>query len=270
MTAANWPNCFNLTIASEGEKLDRNSKDRGNWTSGKIGVGELKGSKFGIAAFVYPTVDISNLTKDGAKAIYYRDYWPKVAGDNQPQGVDLIAWDICVNSGASRALTIEADALASKITTAAGVAALANATADKVPLIQKMCALRASFYRGLSTFATFGKGWLSRNASMEANGVRMALAAANVPAPEIKKKLETESTTASNKAATSGKMAGGAASGPATSPAADWHSLDWSQILMLGAAVAVLAGAAIVFFHWYRNHNERAKAYAAVASATGG
>lgn len=269
MTAANWDNCFALTIASEGSKLDRNPKDRGNWTSGKINVGELKGSKYGIAAFVYPNVDIANLTRSGAQEIYRRDYWPKVAGDNQPQGVDLIAWDICVNSGASRALKIEAQALNSQITTATGLAAKATQEPDKVSLIKKMCALRASFYRGLSTFVTFGRGWLARNATMEANGVRMALAAANVAPAEIKKKLQTEAGAASKKASSSGKAAGGAASGPVTSPAVDWHSLEWSQIIMLGVGVAVLAAAAIVFLHWFRNHNERAKAYAAVASATG-
>ena len=40
---------FDRVIGHEG--LFQNDRDdRGNWTSGKIGVGELKGTKFGIAA----------------------------------------------------------------------------------------------------------------------------------------------------------------------------------------------------------------------------
>ena len=57
---------FNVTFAAEGETLDRTPSDRGNWTSGVIGVGTLVGSKFGISAATYPTLDIPNLTRDGA------------------------------------------------------------------------------------------------------------------------------------------------------------------------------------------------------------
>jgi lysozyme family protein len=49
--------------------------DRGNWTSGVVGQGELKGTKYGISAAQYSTLDIANLTEDDAQAIYYRDWW---------------------------------------------------------------------------------------------------------------------------------------------------------------------------------------------------
>ena len=65
---------FEHTMGHEG-KFQRNEKDRGNWTSGKIGVGELKGTKWGISAAKYPMVNIMALKRHDAKKIYYRDYW---------------------------------------------------------------------------------------------------------------------------------------------------------------------------------------------------
>jgi lysozyme family protein len=47
-----------------------NPKDSGNWTGGKIGVGELKGSNFGISAAAYPKLDIKNLTREKVRPLY--------------------------------------------------------------------------------------------------------------------------------------------------------------------------------------------------------
>jgi lysozyme family protein len=49
--------------------------DSGNWTGGKVGVGALKGTKFGIAAASYPREDIKGLTLDRAAFLYERDFW---------------------------------------------------------------------------------------------------------------------------------------------------------------------------------------------------
>lgn len=57
--------------------LTLDPKDRGNWTSGVIGQGELKGTNHGISAMVYPTLDIKNLTQEEATNLYIRDYISK-------------------------------------------------------------------------------------------------------------------------------------------------------------------------------------------------
>lgn len=49
--------------------------DRGNWTSGEVGVGELVGTNHGISAASYPNEDIKNLTVERATEIYERDFW---------------------------------------------------------------------------------------------------------------------------------------------------------------------------------------------------
>lgn len=49
--------------------------DKGNWTGGQVGAGQLKGTNFGISAAVYPTLDIANLTREEAIEIYIEGYW---------------------------------------------------------------------------------------------------------------------------------------------------------------------------------------------------
>ena len=257
---SNFDNCFTITVGQEGG-YDRNPKDRGNWTSGKIGVGELKGTKYGIAAFVYPTVDIENLTVADAKAIYARDYWPKVAGDIQPIGVDLVAWDICVNSGAARSIKIEADALGVDIKRPDTLATFAQGRPDKVDLIKRMCAARAAFYQSLSTFQTFGKGWLRRNATIEAQGVRMALGATGMAPEKQKDRLDKEAKDAGK---TTKGHAGGATAGTAGG-AASGLSPDLATVGKV--ALAVVAVVLVIYFvRQYLAHREREAAYKAAAA----
>lgn len=106
MSASNFAACDKKRRKYEGG-MSRDPNDPGNWTGGKVGVGSLLGTKYGIAANSYPNVDIPNLTEAQAAAIFKRDYWDKVAGDQQPVGVDLCVYDIAVNSGAGRARQLQ-------------------------------------------------------------------------------------------------------------------------------------------------------------------
>ena len=92
-----------MTIGHEGASLDLTYGDRGNWTGGKVGIGELRGSRFGISAASYPTVDIAALTYDGALDIYDRDYFSRVRGDDLPPPLALLVFDAAVNNGVPRA-----------------------------------------------------------------------------------------------------------------------------------------------------------------------
>jgi lysozyme family protein len=60
--------------------------DKGNWTGGEVGVGELRGTKYGISAAQFPNLDIQSLTKDQAAAIYKEGYWKDLYSqiDDQP------------------------------------------------------------------------------------------------------------------------------------------------------------------------------------------
>ena len=89
---------FTMDARIEGE-LSMDPEDDGNWTGGKKGVGELRGSKYGISAASYPSIDIAGLTTDQAKTIYERDYWQKIRGDQLPPRLSLAVFDFAVNSG---------------------------------------------------------------------------------------------------------------------------------------------------------------------------
>lgn len=80
----------------EGEYSD-DPNDPGNWTGGKAGAGELKGTKYGVSAAAYPHLDIKNLTLDECKAIYLQDYWHPIRGDDLPPELALCMFDCVVN-----------------------------------------------------------------------------------------------------------------------------------------------------------------------------
>ena len=63
-------------------------------------------TNFGIAKRSHPDVDIKNLTKDGAKEIYYKDYWIKNRVPQMPEDLKHIYFDMCVNQGRGRAIKI--------------------------------------------------------------------------------------------------------------------------------------------------------------------
>jgi lysozyme family protein len=78
--------------------------DKGNWTGGAIGDGELKGTKYGISAAAYPDEDIKNLTLDRAKYLYRRDYWQRLnIGEVPDDQVQEEIFDTAVNMGVGAA-----------------------------------------------------------------------------------------------------------------------------------------------------------------------
>lgn len=76
-----------------------NPEDKGNWTGGKVGVGELKGSKYGISAATYPNEDIKNLTPERAKEIFRTDWWLRLKMDRLPIALAYQIIDAAYHSG---------------------------------------------------------------------------------------------------------------------------------------------------------------------------
>lgn len=168
----NFDEAFKLTIGHEGGYTTHRS-DPGNWTGGKVGVGTLKGTKYGIAANSYPNEDIKNLTLDRAKQIYKRDYWDKAKCDQLPNGLRFHVFDVSVNSGVSRgiktlqqALGVNADGLIGPKTIGAAK------SQDPNEVLFTFYSFRITFYTSLSTFTTFGKGWMNRVAGNLKIGVK--------------------------------------------------------------------------------------------------
>lgn len=261
MTKENYPRCLANTLREEGGWSNHPSDPGGPTMRGVIQAryNEYR-RKWG-----KPLQSVRYITEDELQIIYRDGYWNKVEGDHWPKGPDQIVFDIGVNSGPARGLAILGQAMGVTSRNPQGLAAIATRSADKVGIVKRACARRASFYRSIRTFAVFGRGWLARNARMEAIGVRMALEAQGVR--DIAGGLNREAAGAQYRAKRSGQGAatagGGTAAGTGTLAQADAGSWDWTVWLTIGL-VAIGAVALTLALVWaWRRHGERAKAYAA-------
>ena len=120
-------------------------------------------TKFGISKSAYPNIDIPNLTKDQAIAIYRRDYWDKMKCDQLPSGVAHTVFDMAVNMGPARAGKILQESCGAKADGIIGSTTIAKANAaDHASIVQDLASKREVYYRSCDKFPIFGKGWLNR------------------------------------------------------------------------------------------------------------
>lgn len=157
--------CFERTHGSEGG-YQASPNDRGNWTSGKIGEGELKGTKFGISAMTYPHLDIKNLTVQQAKDIYYKEWWLELRMDEWREGLGFQLFDSAINHGMynttkmlQRAVNTKPDGIIG-VKTKAAIKSL-----DINDVLFLFLAERLTFMTNAYTWNKFGKGQARRIAS---------------------------------------------------------------------------------------------------------
>lgn len=120
-------------------------------------------TKWGISKRSYPALNIKALTRDQAVAIYRRDFWDAQQLGKLPQAVAFQVFDAGVNHGignAVRWLQAAAGAAADGLIGPRTLAAVR--AADQNDLLLRFNAARLDFYASLSTFATFGRGWVRR------------------------------------------------------------------------------------------------------------
>lgn len=153
---------FSRTIGHEG-KFQANPKDRGNWTGGKEGVGELKGTKWGLAAMTYPHLDIANITLEQAKEIYYNDWWLKLKMERWPNVMKYQMFDAAFNHGSGRANQFLQFAARVKDDGVIGPKTITavNMT-DPNDLVLRFLAKRLRYFTEVKTWAEFSKGWSLR------------------------------------------------------------------------------------------------------------
>lgn len=126
-------------------------------------------TKFGISKRSYPKLDIANLTRDEATAIYRRDYWDAVDGSALPSKIAVAAFDAAVNQGVSaavlllqRAAGVDADGVIGPVTKAA------IAAADEETLLTEFLSWRLKRYAHTANAATFMRGWANRVLALHA------------------------------------------------------------------------------------------------------
>lgn len=145
----NFNIAFERLVSHEGGYVN-NPKDPGGETN------------WGISKRSYPHVDIKNLTRDGAAAIYLRDFWEPLGATHA--AIKFQVFDFAVNSGIQTAIR--------KLQAAIGAAddghwgpqsAAKLAGFELNDVLFLFIAERQDFWCSLSTWPAFGKGWIRRS-----------------------------------------------------------------------------------------------------------
>ena len=112
--------------------------------------------------------DMRALTPEMVGPLYKTRYWDAVRGDDLPSGIDLCVFDAAVNAGVGRASKFLQQAVGVTADGQIGPKTVEATTAKPADeIVAKFCDLREAHYKSLPTFATFGKGWMRRLASVE-------------------------------------------------------------------------------------------------------
>ena len=154
--------CEAIVVRLEGG-YSNNPKDPGGATNMGVTLRALEAHR----GHPCTAADVRALSPAEVRDIYAETYWPAVMGDQLPPGVDLITFDAAVNCGRGRAATFLQLALGfigDDVDGDIGPATLRRLAAvnDLAPLVERIRLARLAYYKGLSTFPTFGTGWLNR------------------------------------------------------------------------------------------------------------
>ena len=155
----NFEYCLLTMLRSEGGYVNH-SRDPGGMTN--LGVTKAVYDEFYETDADEDTM--RGITEKDVRPIYHQNYWMKCKCDDLPTGVDLMVFDIAVNSGPGRAGKILQRVVGATVDGGIGPQTL-GMVAKMVPqdIIRAMELEREDFYRRLPTFDAFGKGWLKRN-----------------------------------------------------------------------------------------------------------
>lgn len=144
----NFDKCFDRLLGHEGG-YSNDPRDPGGETN------------WGISKRSYPSVDIKGLSRDGAKAIYLRDFWNPLDGTHP--AIRSQVFDFAVNGGLSVAVR--------KLQVAVGVAddghwgpmsSRAIQAMELNDVLLRYNAARLMFYTSLAGWPVYGKGWTNR------------------------------------------------------------------------------------------------------------
>lgn len=152
---------FERVVGHEGG-YTKNAKDPGNWTGGKVGVGELRGTKWGLAATSYPHLDIVSITLEEAREHYYK-WFTDCQLDNYPVVMQYQMFDAAFNHGLRRANKLIQKSVGAKQDGIVGKRTRAKVSAiDLDDLVLIFLSNRLEFFTNLKHFDEFGRGWARR------------------------------------------------------------------------------------------------------------
>ena len=166
---SNWSNAFALMLKSEGGFVNHPS-DPGGMTN----LGVTKATWENWVGRESDEAEMRGLTPEKVEPLYKKKYFDAVRGDELPMGLDYLMFDFAVNAGAGRAIKTLQTAVG--VTPDGGFGPMTMAAVQAVDpneLIERFSQAKEDFYRSLTTFATFGKGWLNRVADVKVKASAM-------------------------------------------------------------------------------------------------
>lgn len=149
---ANFRQALEITLKHEGGE----TVDTGGYT------------KWGISQKAYPGMNIKAMTRAQMEAIYRRDYWNKIKGDEiADQTAAAVLFDYAVNAGTGAAVKAAQTVLGVPVDGGLGPKTLAAINREGPAFAAALTRYRVSFYTKLarSNPAKYGKylaGWLRR------------------------------------------------------------------------------------------------------------
>jgi lysozyme family protein len=166
---SNWQKSFELMLKSEGGYVN-NPADPGGMTN----LGVTKATWENWVGRESDEAEMRGLTPEKVEPLYKKKYFDAVRGDELPMGLDYLMFDFAVNAGAGRAIKTLQTAVG--VTPDGGFGPMTMAAVQAVDpneLIERFSQAKEDFYRSLTTFATFGKGWLNRVADVKVKASAM-------------------------------------------------------------------------------------------------
>lgn len=170
---ANFTLCLEETLRWEGGYTNH-PLDPGGPTN--LGIIQVEYDRYNTSLGL-PLKSVKQITKEEAILIYKKNYWDSTNCDDFNSGIDLIMFDFAVNSGPSRA-----------INTLHKIRPGSNSDTET---INKFMDERERFLRSLSTFPTFGKGWMNRTKGIRAKALSMTISIPQSTVIQSSTKLST-------------------------------------------------------------------------------
>lgn len=168
---ANYPECERRVLLSEGGYTN-DPRDPGGPTNWGITLADARLHWKPDAT----ADDVRAMPRNVAERIYKDKYWDALACDTLPAGLDYTVFDYGVNSGIRRAARVLLEANSSKGSDTVAVIDYIND--------ERLAFLKSLTHNGQSMWATYGRGWGSRVASVKAFSEHLALQPpSTVPAP---------------------------------------------------------------------------------------
>lgn len=154
----NFERAFTKLLGHEGG-YSNHPQDRGGETMWGVTVAVARASGY--------TGAMRSMPQSVAMAIYRKDYWDAMQADKLPAAVRYAAFDAAVHSHPKQSIKWLQAALGVAQDGVLGPKTLAAAQdADGAALASAMLGARLRFMTDLPTWASFGKGWARRIASL--------------------------------------------------------------------------------------------------------